>query len=193
MSRILIIQGHPDASEPHLCHALADAYAAGATSAGHSIERLELAGIGFPLLHSQKEQEGGPVPVAIAAAQAQIKAADHLVLIFPLWLGGMPALVKAFFEQALRPGFAYASELGPFKGALLKGRSMRIVITMGMPAWFYRLVYGAHSLKAMKVGIFGFVGFKPIRTSLIGNVGSKDPAGGERWLGRMRKLGAAAG
>ncbi len=191
MSRILIIQGHPDASEPHLCHALANAYAAGAAKAGHSVARLELAAIEFPLLHSQREQEGGPVPAAIAAAQAEIKAADHMVLVFPLWLGGMPALVKAFFEQAFRPGFAYASELGPFKGALLKGRSLRIVITMGMPAWFYRLVYGAHSLKAMKIGIFGFVGFKPIRASLVGNAAGTDENGREKWLGRMQALGAA--
>ncbi|MBW8298809.1 MAG: NAD(P)H-dependent oxidoreductase [Hydrogenophaga sp.] len=192
MSRILIIQGHPDPSEPHFCHALADAYATGAAGAGHTVARLELAAIDFPLLHSQKEQEGGPVPAGIAAAQAEIKAADHLVLVFPLWLGGMPGLVKAFFEQALRPGFAYSSELGPFKGALLKGRSLRIVITMGMPAWFYRLVYGAHSLKAMKVGIFAFVGFKPIRASLIGNVAGTNGRGRERWIASMKALGAAA-
>ncbi len=192
MSRILIIQGHPDANEAHLCHALADAYATGAAGAGHSVARLDLAAIDFPLLRSQKEQEGGAVPAAIAAAQAEISAADHVVLVFPLWLGGMPALVKAFFEQVLRPGFAYSTELGPLKGALLKGRSLRIVITMGMPAWFYRLVYGAHSLKAMKVGIFGFVGFKPIRASLIGNVAGKDGRGREIWLARLKDLGAAA-
>lgn len=191
MRRILIIQGHPDASEPHLCHALAEAYATGAASAGHRVERLDLGSIDFPLLRSQKEQEGGPVCEAIALAQSEIKAADHLVLVFPLWLGGMPALVKAFFEQVFRPGFAYAREGRPFKGALLKGRSLRIVITMGMPAWFYRLVYGAHSLKAMKVGIFDFVGFRPIRTSLIGNAAGMDSAGREQWIERMKSLGAA--
>lgn len=190
MRRILIIQGHPDASGPHLCHALAEAYATGAASAGHRVERLDLGSIDFPILRSQKEQEGGPVCAAIAAAQTEIKAADHVVLVFPLWLGGMPALVKAFFEQVFRPGYAYAREGRPLKGALLKGRSLRIVITMGMPVWFYRLVYGAHSLKAMKVGIFGFVGFKPIRASLIGNVAGRDAAGREQWIERMKSLGA---
>ena len=192
MRNILIIQGHPDDSEAHFCHALADAYAAGAVLAGHSVERLELAAIDIRFLRSQKEQEGVTVGPDIAAAQARIAKADHVVLIFPLWLGGMPALVKAFLEPTLRPGFAYGSDGGPFKGAMLKGRSLRIVITMGMPAFFYRLVYGAHSLKAMKVGIFRFVGFKPIRASLIGNVESKDGRARQKWLERMKAAGAAA-
>ena len=31
---------------------------------------------------------------------------EHLVIVFPLWLGDMPAVLKGFFEQVLRPGFA---------------------------------------------------------------------------------------
>lgn len=192
MRRILIIQGHPDATEPHFCHALADAYAAGALEAGHSVERLDLAKIDIDFLGSQREQEHGAVGPDIARAQESILRAEHVVLVFPLWLGGAPALVKAFLEQVLRPGFAYASDGGPFKGKLLKGRSLRIVITMGMPAWYYRLIYGAHSLKAMKVGIFSFVGFRPIAASLIGNVEGQNPAPRKDWLARMRALGAAA-
>jgi putative NADPH-quinone reductase len=35
--RILILQGHPEPSARHLCHALAEAYAEGAQGAGHEI------------------------------------------------------------------------------------------------------------------------------------------------------------
>lgn len=38
--QILLIQGHPDASQHHLCHALEDAYAQGAMTAGHEIKRI---------------------------------------------------------------------------------------------------------------------------------------------------------
>jgi putative NADPH-quinone reductase len=107
MTRIVIIQGHPDASEPHLCHALADAYARGAEAGGHSVERIELARIGVPFLTSQKEQQQGPLSPPIHDAQVKIRRADHLVFVYPLWLGCMPALVKAFLEQVARPGFAY--------------------------------------------------------------------------------------
>lgn len=67
---------------------------------------IELASLDIPLLHSQAAWETGPLPDSLAEGQASIAWCQHLVLCFPLWLGDMPALVKAFLEQVLRPGFA---------------------------------------------------------------------------------------
>jgi len=50
--RILILQGHPDASTRHFCHALAESYAEAAGAAGHEVRLLEIARIEFPLLKS---------------------------------------------------------------------------------------------------------------------------------------------
>ena len=82
----------------------------------------------------QAEFETGRAPPEIAAAQEAIRRADHLVVIFPLWLGDMPALLKGFFEQTLRPGFAFDYRPNGFPLKHLGGRSARIVVTMGMPA-----------------------------------------------------------
>ena len=41
--RILIVQGHPDASAPHLCHTLADSYAEGAREADHEVRFARVA------------------------------------------------------------------------------------------------------------------------------------------------------
>ena len=41
-TRILVIQGHPDGGEPHLCHALAASYAKGAADAAHPLRRIRL-------------------------------------------------------------------------------------------------------------------------------------------------------
>ena len=75
----------------------------------------------------------------------------------------MPALLKGFFEQALRPGFAMA--LTP-KGMakLLSGRSARVVVTMGMPALIYRWYFGAHGLKSLAQNL-ALVGIRPRRSS----------------------------
>lgn len=59
---ILIIQGHPDPTEPHPCHALAEHYRAGAERAGHEMRAADLARLDFPLLRSQKEWEHSPLP-----------------------------------------------------------------------------------------------------------------------------------
>ncbi|HEY7646675.1 MAG TPA: NAD(P)H-dependent oxidoreductase, partial [Hyphomicrobiales bacterium] len=62
LSTILIIQGHPDPAGDHLCHALADAYAQGAVGAGHSVSRVDVAAIDFPLLRTKAEFETGRLP-----------------------------------------------------------------------------------------------------------------------------------
>ncbi|MFO1340720.1 MAG: NAD(P)H-dependent oxidoreductase [Burkholderiaceae bacterium] len=191
--RILIIQGHPDACGGHLCHALAAAYAEAATAAGHELRTVQVAALDFPLLRSPHDWEHGEVPAGLAAAQADIAWAEHLVLLFPLWLGDMPALLKGFLEQVARPGFAFKGErTNPFMHKGLTGRSARIVVTMGMPALVYRWYFRAHSVKSLERNILGFVGIAPIEHTLIGNVATPDEKTRAGWLSTLRKLGEAA-
>lgn len=188
--KVVLIQAHPDPAPERFCRVLAEAYARAATKAGHEVKTLDLARMSFPLLQTKTEHEDGPVPPEIQGAQRLVAAADHLVIVFPLWLGDMPALLKGFLEQLLRPGFAYSgsTEKGLPK-KLLKGKSARVVITMGMPAVFYRLYFRAHSLKNLKRNILAFVGISPARESLIGLVEGKDDAPRKKWLKKMEELG----
>lgn len=192
--RIVIIQGHPDAQARHFGHALADEYAKGAQDGGHEVRRIEVAGLDFPLLRTKEEFEERPVPDSIRRAQEAISWADHLVILYPLWHGTMPALLKAFFEQAFRYGFA-AEYRGPnrFPKELLAGRSGRIIVTMGMPAFVYKWFYGAHGLKNLKSSILGFAGIGPVKETLIGHVDGMN--GGQRagWLDTVRALGERGG
>jgi len=190
--KILILNGHPDIGSKGLCHALAGAYADGARVAGHEVRRIDVAALEFNLLRSQAEFEKGQAPTAIAAAQQDIQWADHLFVVFPLWLGDMPALLKAFFEQALRPGFAYAYRPNGFPVPHLKGRSARIVVTMGMPALIYRWYFRAHGLKNLERNILKFVGFRPVRSTLIGGVGASSRGAIEQWIAKLEKLGRQA-
>lgn len=189
MTNVLLIDGHPDADRGRFVHALADAYAFGAGNAGHAVRRIELATLDFPLLRSRSEwTDQAPCP-AIAEAQESIHWAEHLVFFYPLWLGDMPALLKGFLEQVARPGFALAE--GRMPKPLLGGRSARLVVTMGMPAFFYRFYYGAHSVKSFERNILKLVGIKPVDHSLVGNV-EGDAGDRTGWLDRMTDLGARA-
>ena len=192
-TRILILQGHPDPAGGHLNHALAEAYAEGARAAGHEVRVVEVASLDVPLVRHKKEWDTAPVPEGLREAQQAIAWAEHLVLFFPLWLGDMPAALKAFLEQVLRPGFAVAPVPGPtMYRKLLGGRSARVVVTMGMPALVYRWVFRAHSLKALERNILGFVGIAPVRETLVGRVGELDAAGVEGWRRTLRALGRRA-
>jgi putative NADPH-quinone reductase len=167
---ILIIDAHPDRAPGRLTHALADQYASAAEAGGHRVRIVRLSELEFPWLRSAAEFAATPGE-AIGLQQELVRGADHLVILYPLWLGSMPALLKAYLEQVMRPGFAFAPAKG--KGLpkkLLAGRSARIVVTMGMPSLFYRLFYRSHSVRSLARNILGFVGFDPVRVSLIGNV-----------------------
>ncbi|MDE2253883.1 MAG: NAD(P)H-dependent oxidoreductase [Betaproteobacteria bacterium] len=187
---ILLIQGHPDPSQHHFCHALEKAYAEGATGAGHKVQHINVAALDFPILRSQQEWEHGTLPMALGRAQTAIRWANHIVLLFPLWLGDMPALLKAFLEQVARPGFAFSSEAGnPFAHKGLTGRSARVVVTMGMPASMYRWYFRAHSVRSLERNILGFVGIAPVNETLIGMTGKLDPIQAGKWLERLKELG----
>jgi putative NADPH-quinone reductase len=194
MTRILLVQGHPDGRSPHLCHALAAAYAEGAKQGGHEVKLVDVAGLDFPLLRSEEEWEKGQVPDSLREAQEAIAWAEHIVLFFPLWLGDMPALLKGFLEQVARPGFAFGA--GPrtaFTSKGLTGRSARVVVTMGMPALVYRWYFRAHSVKSLERNILGFVGIAPVNETLVGGAGQLGEAQAARWLARLRELGRNAG
>jgi len=184
---ILIIQAHPDTS-PHLCHALADAYQAGAEGAGHTVRRIDVTRLNFGFLRSRAEWETGQPADDIQQAQEDIRWATHLVFVYPLWLGSMPALLKAFLEQVARPPLISLDGKGPG----LRGKSARIIVTMGMPAALYRWYFGAHSVKSFKRNILGFVGVKPIRETLLGLVEAGGAKRKQAWLKRMEVLGRAA-
>jgi putative NADPH-quinone reductase len=192
--RILVIQGHPDGSESHLCHALAASYAEGAADAGHELREIRLAQLDFPLLSSQKEWETGQVPASLKPAQDDIAWAEHIVFFFPLWLGDMPALLKGFLEQVARPGFAFTREEGgsPWGNKALTGRSARVVVTMGMPAMVYRWYFRAHSVKSLERNILGFVGIAPVHETLIGLVAHMKKEDAAKWLRKLRRLGFRA-
>ncbi len=189
---ICLINGHPHGSKAHLCHAIADAYAKGARGAGAKLRRIDLAALDIPYLRDSADL-ATPPPRAILECQDAVRAADHLVVIYPLWLGSMPALVKSFFEQLSRNEFAIAaSEKGGWPRKMLKGKSARVIVTMGMPSAAYKLFFGAQGVKSFESGILGMSGFKPIRETLIGGAGDLDAKRAKALLGRMEALGAAA-
>jgi putative NADPH-quinone reductase len=191
--RILLIEGHPDPSAERLNHALVSAYADGASAAGHEVRRIVVGAIDFPLLRTAEAWNHGALPPTLQPAQDGIAWAEHVVIFFPLWLGDMPALLKAFLEQVARPGFAVGPEgAKPFGHKPLSGRSARVVVTMGMPALAYRWYFRAHSVKSLERNILGFVGFGPIHETLIGSVEGLGSEGVSRWLKKMHKLGEQA-
>ena len=191
--RILIIDGHPDSNQARYVHALAHAYQQGAESAGHEVRTIAVGALEFPLLRTSEEFQSQAPPDVIRECQQNLAWANHWLILYPLWLGSMPAALKGFFEQTLRPGFAFAAAAkGGLPRKLLHGRSARIVVTMGMPAFFYRWYFRAHSLKSLERNVLAFCGIAPVHASIVGMVEGLGDARRAGWLKRMQELGRAA-
>ena len=188
--RILVINANPDSDPARLTAALAHAYRDGAEGAGHTVHMLSLGALSFPLLRSAREFMTAPTEPDIVAARAEFLWAEHIVFIFPLWLGSVPALLKGFMEQVSRAQFALKENPRGFPIGQLAGRSAHVVATMGMPAIFYRVLFGAHGVSAFARSILGFSGMRPVRRTYLGGAASQDSA--RRWLEQMRKAGQAA-
>lgn len=90
--------------------------------------------------HYQSEQlhawETGGYSAEIAREQARVDEADLMILTFPLWWGGVPAILKGWFDRVLSYGFAYRDGRR-FESGYLRGRSAILgVVTGGTPKRF---------------------------------------------------------
>lgn len=187
--RILVIQGHPDPAGGHFDHAVANAYISAAREAGHEATLIEVATQHFALLRSFDEWKTQAPEADIETCQRLVWGAEHLVFVFPLWLGTMPALLKGFIEQLARPGFAFEYIDDGRWRQLLKGRSARIIVTMGMPSIVYRCFYRAHGIQNLKRNILSFVGISPVSVRYFGGV-ETSPERRERFLAEVARFGS---
>jgi putative NADPH-quinone reductase len=189
MARIVIIVGH--SLRGTYCEALAEAYERGAESARHEVSLFNTATMTFDPVLRGGYRSLQPLEPDLAVARTDIQAASHMVLIFPLWLGTLPAIFKGFLERVIQPDIFQSAKTGKFPTPW-KGKSARVVITMGMPGFVYRWYYGAHALKMLKRNILAFVGIAPIRSTIHGMIEGVSQERRQRWLADMEVLGRAA-
>jgi putative NADPH-quinone reductase len=190
MKRIFLLNGHPDAAPERFCAALADAYAAGALRSGHEVRRLDLGAMDFPLIRSAEQSNKGDVAPDARRVQDALEWANHIVLVYPLWLDDQPAYLRALFEQVFRYGFVHVDFDANNKR--LKSKTAHTVVTMGVSRREYLFDSRAYGLKMLETGLWKYAGIKPVRRTLIGSIHSIDEAARKAWLTRLTDDGAAA-
>jgi 1,4-dihydroxy-2-naphthoate polyprenyltransferase len=186
--KVLVILGHP--REGSFCHALAGAYAEGASEAGADVRRLDLAALAFDAdVHTPSPADQALEP-DLHNAQAQIQWADHLVFVYPTWWGTMPARLKGFLDRVLTPGYAFETCAGGtgYRG-LLNGRTAQLITTMDTPPLIHRMVYRQPGRHAMARATLGFCGIRPVRTLVCGSVKDAAPQRRCEWLQHARRAG----
>ncbi len=187
---ILLILGHP--SKNSFNKALLNAYQTGAESTGANCKTIYIADLHFDvnLADGYKTGKADQLENDLVTAQQLFQWADHVVLVFPNWWGAMPAVTKGFIDRLFLPGFAFKNHSGKaFPEKLLKGKSMRVLVTMDTPKFWFYLVHRASLYLILKKVVFGYVGFKPIRFSTFGFMRRSTAAIRSNWLKKVEQLG----
>ncbi len=154
---VLIVSAHPrgDSLNRHLAETLA----AQARASGTDVTLLDLYATGFDPVLTAAERGSFYATrydgAAVAAQMAQLSRAEVLVLVFPTWWFGLPAILKGWIDRVWVPGLAYdhASDLGPIRGRLTGLRQVVVVTTLGAPEWVDWLVMRRPVARVLRWGV----------------------------------------
>jgi len=185
---VLLILGHP--RKESFSMALANAYKKGVIHAGLVVKQLNIADMEFdPNVHAVSPRNQFYEP-DVVAAQELIAWADHLVFIYPTWWGTMPALLKAFLDRVLTPGFAFQEIHGSENWTkLLNGKSAQIITTMDTPLWVFRWLHSSPGHKAMAKSTLEYCGISPVKVLSFSPINNSDEATRAKWLRKAERIG----
>lgn len=210
--KALIVLAHPEPTS--FCAALAAIAAEVARAAGHEAEVSDLHAQGFDPVagrhdflrvaepgrfHYQTEQlhaaATGSFSPEIAREQARLAGAGLLILVFPLWWGGVPAMLKGWFDRVCAYGFAYADGRR-FDTGFFKRRDALMAVTTGGTAERFSAdgVYGEmrHVLHGARHCMLEYLGFEVPEPFIAYAAPRVDAAGREAYLAAWRaRLGEA--
>lgn len=186
--KVLIINGHPD--EESFNFALAAHYKKGVEKSEAEIQEINIRDLDFnPNLQFgyRKRTELEP---DLLKAQEKLKWADHIVWVYPVWWGSVPAIMKGFLDRVLLPGFAFKKREGSvWWDKYFTGKTSRLICTMDQPTWFYRLINRSPSHHAMKKLTMNFIGVKSVKITSIGPLRLSEDAFRKKWLAKVQNLG----
>lgn len=133
MTRALILFAHPceESFSASLHRVVVDTL----HGRGWQVDDLDLNAEGFSPVLTAEERRGyhdvGVNEGPVAGYVARVRAAEALVLVFPVWNFGFPAILKGFFDRVFLPGVSFRLEDGFVKPNLTHVRKLAAVTTYG--------------------------------------------------------------
>lgn len=158
-SKALIVLAHP--AELSLSRLIAETAVATLTASGRQPSLLDLYAHDFDPVLTRLERSTYYTEAAnFEAFKSHADLLSHseiLVLVFPTWWFGLPAILKGWLDRVFAPGIAFdhASDFGPIKPRLVNLRKVVVVTTLGSPAWIDWLVMRRPVRRILKTAVFG--------------------------------------
>lgn len=143
--RALVVLAHP--CDDSFCHALAAAAESALRLGGAHVDRIDLYAVGFRAEMSLDERIAYHSDEPIIDPQVREHAdllmrADTLVVVYPTWWSGLPAILKGWLERVTVPGvgFVFDERTGKVKPGLTHVRRIVGISTYGAPWWSVKLM-----------------------------------------------------
>ncbi|MDF1609019.1 NAD(P)H-dependent oxidoreductase [Hoeflea sp. YIM 152468] len=142
--RILIVYCHPVPES--YCAAVRDVAMRTLVTAGHQVDLLDLYAEGFdPVMQADERRRYNEMKLAdhpFPDHAARLKAAEGLLLVYPTWWYGLPAMLKGWFDRVWTPDLAFRlpDRSGPIEPLLTQIRWLGVITTCGAPRWWSYMV-----------------------------------------------------
>jgi putative NADPH-quinone reductase len=136
--RVLVLYCHPrDDSFNAAVHA---SVCAALQEGSHEVDDCDLYAEGFdPVLSAEERARYHDVPAnrePVAGYVERLQRAEALVLVFPVWNFGLPAMLKGYFDRVLLPGVSFdMSDPRRLRPGLTHLRHVIGITTYGAPRW----------------------------------------------------------
>lgn len=191
MKRVLVVHCHPNPSS--LVAAARDRALAGLAAAGHEVRVTDLYGEGFEPAMSCEERRTHKIPGVSPDLQRHaddLAWAQALVLVYPTWWSGQPAMLKGWFDRLWVAGIAWelpegANVLRP----LLTGISRIVVVTTHGSSKLINALEGESGKRTVTRALRAMCA-KRTRTTWCAMYGldTADAADRERFLARVERV-----
>ncbi len=187
--KYLIVYSHPNPAS--FCHAILETVESTLKAKGHEIKVRDLYALDYnPVLKGSDLLgfKSGNVPEDIRTEQDHIAWTNVIIMIYPIWWTGLPAMLKGYIDRVFSFGFAYsAGEWGPI--GLLTDKKVIIFNTMGGTKEIYDEsgMFDA-MIKTSDKGIFNFCGIEVIEHKFFAAVPSVDDATRRDYLTEVKTL-----
>ena len=133
MTRALVLYAHP--CEESFASALHQTAVTALKDRGWEVDDCDLYAEGFNPVLTAEERRGyhevGPNRSPVEDYVKRIEAADALVLSFPVWNFGYPAILKGFFDRVFLPGVSFRLENGKVMPNMTHIKKVAAVTTYG--------------------------------------------------------------
>lgn len=193
MSNLLILNANP--KQKSLGQQLADAYETGvrasADAAEHRIRRFDLGSMVFDPSLNEGYDQPQPLEPSLNDFLTALQWADHLLIVAPVWWGGLPAKFKGLIDRVFLPGQTFRYEAGsPLPTPLLVGKTARLILTMDAPEE-YAEIQAAPVLEQLNRFTLAFCGIENETPLLVHSASFSDEAQTGFWLKTLNELGQA--